>query len=428
MTRSFTRFRWPALLLLAPPVAAVVYVAMFATATPLTDEWIMLGAAVDLHKHGWSLHALRSIQIQHQQHLLIVPYLIYFPLEELFRFDTRALVAVTLVCFAVQLAVFRFQLVKDDLAAFPIALLLFSPSHYMEFHWGFQFVLTLSVTFPVVALAVLDHIGDDLTGVSIRHYVIGTVLLVFGALSSAPGYFGFLSAVVLIALKTLPSRTKIVLCLSWVLIAAVIYFGIASRWHSAHILSVTEIFYVLTAFGCVIWGSPVGTFKFGIDRDSLTGLALMIAFIAVLARIRPRFSLLALPIALISLGLGAIAAVGVSRPYLGNWHLQLVLPAVCGIYSAAYIVWRRERSRFNTILFCGVVLLLLLNLDGSYLGFTEFGPSYRNYVSKIEDYILSYTPSLEKPFPHPGDRDIDAEMIEFLREKHHPLFEAQRRH
>jgi hypothetical protein len=427
MTRSFARFRWPALLLLAPPAAAVVYVAMFATATPLTDEWIMLGAAVDLHKLHWSLHALQSIQIQHQQHLLIVPYLIYFPLEELFRFDTRALVAVTLVCFAVQLAVFRFQIVKDDLAAFPIALLLFSPSHYMEFHWGFQFVVALSVTFPVVALAVLDHIGDDFTGVSIRHYVIGTVLLVFGALSSAPGYFGFLSAVVLITLKTLPSRTKIVVSLSWVLIAALIFFGIASRWRSAHTLGVREIFYVLTALGSIIWGSPVGTLKFGIDRDSLTGLALIVALIAVLARIRPRFSLLALPIALISLGLGAIAATGMSRPYLGNWHLQLVLPAVCGIYAAAYIVWRRQRSWFNTILFSGVVLLLLLNLDGSYLGFTEFGPSYRNYVSKIEDYVLSYTPSLEKPFPHPGDRDIDAEMIEFLREKHHPLFEAQRR-
>ncbi len=428
MTRSVARFRWPALLLLAPLVAAVAYVAMFATATPLTDEWIMLGSAVDLHRHGWSLHALRSIQIQHQQHLLIVPYLIYFPIEELFRFDTRALVAVTLICFAVQFAVFRFQLVKDDLAAFPIALLLFSPSHYMEFHWGFQFVLALSVTFPVVALAVLNHIEDNLNGVSIRHYVIGTVLLVFGSLSSAPGYFGFLSAIVLITLKTLPNRTKIVLSLSWLLIAGLVYFGIATRWHSGHNLSVGEVFYVLTALGCVIWGSPVGIFKFGIDRDSLTGLALIIALIAVLARIRPRFSSLALPIALISLGLGIIAAVGVSRPYLGNWHLQLVLPAVCGIYAAAYIVWKRDRSKFNTILFYGVVLLLLFNFDGSYRGFTEFGPSYRNYVSKIEDYILSYTPSLEKPFPHPGDRDIDAEMIEFLRENHHPLFESQRRH
>jgi hypothetical protein len=427
MTRSFTRFRWPALLLLVPPAVAVVYVAMFATATPLTDEWIMLGAAVDLHKHGWSLHALRSIQFQHQQHLLIVPYLIYFPLEEFFRFDTRALIAVTLVCFAVQFVVFRIALVKDDLAALPIALLLFSPSHYMEFHWGFQFALAMSVTFPVVALAVLDQIEADLTGVSIRYYLIGTVLLALGALSSAPGYFGFLSAVVLIALKALPARTKIALSLSWVLIALLIYFGIASRSYAPHILGFREIFYVLTAFGCVIWGSQVGIFKFGIDRDSLTGLALIVAFIVTLARIRPRFSLLALPIALVSLGLGAIAAVGVSRLYLGNWHLQLVLPAVCGIYSAAYIVWRQDRSRFNTGLFSCVVLLLLLNLDGSYRGFTEFGPSYRTYVSKIEDYILSYTPSLEKPFPS-ADRDIDAEMIEFLREKHHPLFEAQQRH
>jgi hypothetical protein len=405
-----------------------VYVAKFATATPLTDEWIMLGAAVDLHKHGWSLHALRLIQFQHDQHLMIAPYLIYFPVEELFRFDTRALIAVTLICFAVQLAIFRSQLVKDDLAAVPIALLLFSPSHYMEFHWGFQFVLTMSVTFPVVALAVLDHIGDELTGVSIRHYVIGTVLLVFGALSAAPGYFGFLSAVVLITLKRLPFRTKIVLGLSWVLIAALIYFGIGSPRHSGHILGVRAILYVLTALGDLIWGSPVGTLHFGIDRDSVTGLALIVALIVVLARIRPRFSLLALPIALISLGLGAIVAAGISRTYLGNWHLQLVLPAVCGIYAAAYVVWRRERSRFNTIVFSGVVLILLMNVYGSYLGFTEFGPRYRNYVDKIEDYMLSYTPSLAKPYPPSVDRDIDPEMIQFLREKHHPLFEGKRRH
>jgi len=222
MTRSLARLRWPALLLLAPPAAAVVYVAMFATATPLTDEWIMLGAAVDLHKYGWSLDTVRSIQIQHHEHLLIVPYLIYLPLEALFRYDTRALVGVTLICFAVQFAVFRFQLIKDDLAAFPIALLLFSPSHYMEFHWGFQFALALSVTFPVVALAVLDHIGDDITRVNIRRYVIGTVLLVFGALSSAAGYFGFFSAALLIALKPLPARIKMVLNLSWVLIMALI--------------------------------------------------------------------------------------------------------------------------------------------------------------------------------------------------------------
>jgi hypothetical protein len=428
MTRSFTRFRWPAFLLLVPPAVAIVYIAMYATATPLTDEWIMLGAAVDLHKQGWSLHAVRSIQIQHQQHLLIVPYLIYFPLEALFHYDTRALIAVTLLCFAVQLAVFRLLLGKDDLAAFPIALVLFSPSHYMEFHWGFQFALTLSVTFPVVALAVLDHIDNGPTGVSIRHYLIGTVLLVLGAMSSAPGYFGFLSAIVLIVLKTLPSRTKMALSFSWVLIAALVYFGIASRSYSPHILGFREIAYVLTAFGCAIWGSPVGIFKFGITRDSLTGLALIVAFLVVLVRIRPRFSLLALPIALVSFGLAAIAAVGVSRLYLGNWHLQLVLPAVCGIYSAAYIVWRRERTRFNTGVFVAVVLLLLLNLDGSYRGFTEYGPSYRNYVGKIENYILSYSPSLEKPFPNPGDRDIDADMIEFLRQQHHPLFDEQRQH
>jgi hypothetical protein len=71
-----------------------------------------------------------------------------------------------------------------------------------------------------------------------------------------------------------------------------------------------------------------------------------------------------------------------------------------------------------------VVLLLLLNLNSYRLGFTVFGPGYRNYVSQIEHYILSYTPSSEKPFPHPGSRDIDAEMIQFLRDKHHPLFAA----
>lgn len=156
----------------------------------------------------------------------------------------------------------------------------------------------------------------------------------------------------------------------------------------------------------------------------LTGLAFILALILVLARVRLRLSSLALPIALIALGLGPIAASGASRPYLGNWHLQLVLPAVCGIYAAAYIAWRRDRSLFSGALLASVVLLLLLNLNSYRLGFTVFGPGYRNYVSQIEHYILSYTPSSEKPFPHPGSRDIDAEMIQFLRDKHHPLFAA----
>jgi len=423
-TRSLARFRWPALLLLVPPAAAVVYVVMFATATPLTDEWLMLGAAVDLHKHGWSLHTLRSIQIQHHQHLLIVPYLIYLPLEALFRYDTRALVGVTLACFGVQFTVFRSQLVKDDLAAFPIALLLFSPSHYMEFHWGFQFTLALSITFPVVALALLDHIGDDITRVNIRRYLIGTVLLVCGALSSAPGYFGFCSAVLLITLKPLRARTKIVLSLSWIFILALIYFGIVRPQSDEHTIGVREVLYVLTALGCVIWGSPVGLFKFGVDKNSLTGLAFILALVVVLARFRRHLSSLALPIALIAFGLGSIAAAATSRPYLGNWHLQLVLPAVCGIYAAVYVAWRRDRSLFSSALLASVVLLLLFTLEGYRLGFTVYGPSYRTYVSQIEHYILSYSPSLEKPFPHPGDRDIDAEMIEFLREKHHRLFET----
>ncbi len=218
----------------------------------------------------------------------------------------------------------------------------------------------------------------------------------------------------LIALKRLPSRIKLVLGLSWVLIPALIYFGIANPRHSGHILGIVrEIFYVLTALGAVIWGSPVGTVRFGMGRDSLTGLALIVALIVVLARMRQRLSVLALPIALISFGLIGIAAVGISRSYLGNWHIQLVLPAVCGIYAAAYIVWRRERSRFSKIVFYAVTLILLLNVYGSFLGFTVYGPSYRAYVGKVEDYILSYTPTLEKPFPHPGDRDIDAEMIHF---------------
>jgi hypothetical protein len=72
--------------------------------------------------------------------------------------------------------------------------------------------------------------------------------------------------------------------------------------------------------------------------------------------------------------------------------------------------------------FCSILFILLLNVFSYSVGFSDYGPDYRNYVGDIEKYILSYSPSLEKPFP-PGDHDIDTEMIEFIRKKHHPLFQ-----
>ena len=47
---------------------------------------------------------------------------------------------------------------------FPLVVLLFSPSHRLEFLWGWQFTIAFSIVFTIAGLCVADAIPPDAQG------------------------------------------------------------------------------------------------------------------------------------------------------------------------------------------------------------------------------------------------------------------------
>src|SRR5262245_60121504 len=137
------------LVLLAPLIAAVVFVLKFAGALPLTDEWNYTHAiraldGVDLWSRAGLAEAVRLYPMRHGEHLVGVPFLVYWPLAEWTHFDSRWIIGLTVAGFTAQMLIFRRWVVRSALAMLPIALVMFCPSHFMEFLWGWQFTVTLS--------------------------------------------------------------------------------------------------------------------------------------------------------------------------------------------------------------------------------------------------------------------------------------------
>jgi hypothetical protein len=184
--------------------------------------------------------------------------------------------------------------------------------------------------------------------------------------------------------------------------------------------------HVLTSFGATLWGSPVGLREFGLDWRSGAGAAIVLctAMVALRAAIARRLGRVALPLGLALMGYCCMASVAMSRPYLGNWHVQYALPAVCGAYAAAFVLWRSDRSVFSAVPFFGLLALLTSCLYGYYQGFTFYGPDFNRYIRSIESYSLRnlVEPGLPQPYPVPDEGDLDARTFLFLAAHGHPLF------
>jgi hypothetical protein len=408
--------------------SAALFVVVYATPMPLTDEWLFLRAVIALERldltsfeswrAAWDVAALTIYE-----HCVAVPFLIYWALASVVNFDNRAFVAITLAGFVVQYLVYLRHVLRSHLAVLPIALVLFSPAHYVEFLWGFEFTLSLSILFPMLGLVALDRIsGSDGRRALVGKLVSGLGLVTLGALSSAAGALGFVAAAGLLVVKPLPRTTRALAVGVSAVAAAVALYGLSS----ARSLRVDagKVLQALTAFGALITGSPVGLTEFQIDDLSLSGLAIVAASAVVVARalVLKRLPAIALPLSFVLLGALSIAAIALNRDWLGNWHLQHALPALCGAYAAAVLLRRLDTSIYASAPLYVLTALLLLSPVGYYMGFSQYGPQYHAYVRSIEDYARRFVdePDLKKPFPPTQVWDLDVEMVSFLKSRGHP--------
>jgi len=424
------RCRWH-VALAVPLIAAIVFVREYATAMPLTDEWFFLKSVislqdVDVFSRDGLARFIELFPAQFGEHWVIVPFLYYWLVAQWAHFDSRWLVYTTVAAFAVQALIYRRYLVTSSLWALPIALVLFCPSHYMEFLWGWQFTLAFSVVFALTGLLVISRMREPAGWrVQIGYFIAGLFCLLLATLSSAGGFFGFPCALLLVALQPMRRRAR-ALCLVLITVAsAATYAGF--MWDSSRELSfgIDKVTYLCTALGATIFGSPVDLHEFGLEFRSATGFVLLACAVAVFVRsvIIGVVSQLSLALTFMVYGLLCLATIGMAREYLGNWHLQYALPAVCGAYASAYVLWRLDRSVYSAVPWFVSLAVLSMCLIGWIKGFTDYGPKYHAYILRVENHARRYLQNPLHPRPYPPPMDLDAEMLLFLSAEQHPVFD-----
>lgn len=417
------------LLLLLPVAAIVAFVVIFARPLPLTDEWFYVRGLRRLHDVDWSTldgwrTAARVFPGRFREHRVLVPFFLYAPLAEATGYDGRWAIALTVAAFAAQAMIYRSAMVRSAAALLPLALVLFCPSHYMEFLWGWQITLTLSVAFPLAGLAVLGRMSAASGRERWWRFSMGLLLILMGVGCSAGAFFGFPAALILVWLSDLDRRTRWRAFGVGVAVTALAYV-LFLRGGAKHLaLGWRELMYVCTALGATLWGSPVGLDSFGLDLRSAGGAALLVlagivSWRAASQRALPR---VAVPLAIAAMGILCMLSIAMARPYLGNWHVQYALPATCGIYAAAYALRSSDRSRWATVSYVAVTALLASSVVGYVAGFTRYGPEYHRYVRSIEDYAFRDLTEPGRPAPYPEGAELGARQFLFLAAHGNPLF------
>ncbi|MBW0017776.1 MAG: hypothetical protein JO236_09570 [Mycobacterium sp.] len=408
--------------LVIPVLVAVAFVWRVAVSYPLTDEWLLFRNAMIAHDMGWHhpISTLAAMTWKVYEHPIILTNIFYLLVAPLFHYDSRALICVSLVCFATVLAVFRTQIAPNAWTALPAACVLFAPSHYMDFGWGMDFIGTSSITLTILGLTVFSRtVPEEPSTTYVRRLSCAICLIVVGLLCSGQSALGFPALLVVGLVKRLSTRRRralivITLLGSWAALAAI---GALVDSHKVSI--VRSIIVVLTAFGGTIVGTPPGMTSFPFGWTATLGLAICISVIVCVwvAWRRGILSALALPLGLFTFGSLLTAAVAAGRPYLGNWHLMAALPATLGAYGAVLVLARHARSPSTLALQAVMTALLGLVVIGYWVGFTVYGPLGAANNKRIAAYMDGYldNPNASKPYVGTGGWDFDSAMARFLK-------------
>ena len=407
-----------AILVLTPVIATVIFIAIFASPFPLTDEWALVLDVMHAERGDWS-----SFLWGINGHPLIVPFFIYWPIAELLRFDGRAQIGVTIVCFALQLLLFQRNSRPTTLEMIPAAILVFGLSHWMEFLWGIQMAFAIGITSAVWGLWMLNQYL--MKGAVIR--LMGAMaLMIIGSLSYGGGVLSYLSAIPLIIVSFSPFSRKLTAAILTIAIGFAIVV-LLSHAPSVRIEPYRDFLFLLTALGAFIIGSPVGITHFEWGTLSIMGIIVaVVACSGIIYGLRTGFGEQTFYFAAVILGMTSLAAVSVTRPYLGNWHLQLALPAIYGAYGLWLSAARASPpSPIAKIGFTLCATLLCGVLIADYIGFTSRGPDYCAYIKGIERYALNYETERTSPPPYPAPDarwNLNQNILNFLKRKHNGLF------
>jgi hypothetical protein len=194
-------------------IAAVLFAYLFSTATPLTDEWIFLHAAINLHGLDWHSWAdwervPELYPFKPGDHIVALPFAIYLVVSELSNFDQRAEIAITIATLIVQITVYRSVVSKSAWMTLILSVIVFNPARYMDFLWGFEFHEALSIMFAILGIATFHRLGSIDHGFW-KPIVIGLAFMVAAIFSSSAGFFGLVGAATMVSAMRIGARRKL---------------------------------------------------------------------------------------------------------------------------------------------------------------------------------------------------------------------------
>jgi hypothetical protein len=409
-------------------ITTLIFIALYASSFPLTDEWLFLRNAITLYQNGFDITSLSYHIYNHPVH---IPTLIYLIFGYLFQYNSYVFILITVACFSGIIWIIHTRVKMTFWQVFILSTIVLGTGHYMEYMWGNQFHLALSIFFSVAGLAIFDLINQNHKFKNKLFFSFsGLILIICGIFSSAGAIFTFLALICLVALKRIKYKEKIILISISLCLFIGFYFYLTKSGHKSLNLSFLNIYgNLFTAFGGVLVGTPVAIYQFKLNLSGILGISLFcIATISIIyGFLHNKITKIIFPISLIIFSCLCISAIALARNYLGNWHLQFAMPGVAGIFCIGLQLKRELKNKFIKILNILTYLVILFTIFGFIRGFSNYGPNYRNYVVGIEKYAGNFlqNPRQNLPFPSTGGWNLNRDMILFLSVNHHPFFKKE---
>lgn len=388
----------------------------YAIAFPVTDDWAFAVNAMLIERGNWS-----ELIWHINGHPTIAPFLVFWPMAELSHYDSRCMIAVTILCLALQLLLFQRVSGARGIELLPAALLLFGLSHWMEYQWGILMTLAMGQT---AALWALFWFNRFLTNKQVWPLVLAFVLAGLSIGSYAAGPTCLAAAMALVVLRPNSIRLKLSALALLAVLFTTSYLAVPK---ALYVFDFTKVaLYLLSSIGALTIGSDVAILISGWSLLASIGLisALLTATAVLAAGWRLRDEREAFFVSGIILSLVSMAAVALSRTYMGNWHVQLGLPVLLGMYGLWLCNLRhRPHAWLRKSGTAASAAILCATLIGDYQTWTVRAPAFRTYLGWIEAYSLNYDPKAPKPYPPPVPKwDINPDILGFLKAKGHSSF------
>lgn len=416
---------WQAIALITTAFVAlaIAFTWIFGSSFPITDDWFFVRNSLQIATGGFHV---ADLHWRIYNHPAILPELVYAAMAPLVHYDSRAFVILSIACLCGIALLIQRRLALTPLEYAAVDAVFLGGAHYLDFVWAMQFTNMLLMLGVTIALIEVDRQRDW------RGVVRGVAWTSIALLCGAGASFGFLAAAVLIAAGYPKGRGK------WLQVAlnVALFATVASFLRDPRPLGSPAVLApgkILTAIGGIVVGFRGG------ERESLLGAAMFIGLVLlsiagtviVLAWRHRKIERIALPLAFLAYSGSSLAAIVVSRPNLGNWHLIFAGHAITGAIGAATMLHREVGSTLTLWLRRAALVCCGLALFGWWNAYVVFGPEHATYAGRIEKYALTLVDNPEPTAPYPATGDgvyswnLTPKIALFLAAEGHPLFSAE---